>query len=172
MQSVEESPKANIHVDLRREAHKNTKMENFRPRWHTWILVLKVHFNPWQTSNWNKLMIIRKTYLNRWLKDPDSPPQKKPLPNNYRPITSLLMMWKILTTKIREEISYSLTSRGEFPDKHKVYRKGSRDIGKPRYTDLHILKVSKTKLKNLVMAQIDHKKAYDMVPHSWIIHCL
>ena len=26
--------------------------------------------------------------------------------------------------------------------------------------------------KNLAMAWIDYKKAYDMVPHSWIIQCL
>ena len=27
-------------------------------------------------------------------------------------------------------------------------------------------------MTNLSMAWIDHKKAYDMVPHSWILKCL
>ena len=31
---------------------------------------------------------------------------------------------------------------------------------------------SKNRRKNLAMAWIDYKKAYDMVPHSWIINCL
>ena len=26
--------------------------------------------------------------------------------------------------------------------------------------------------KNLAVAWIDYKKAYDMVPHSWIVECL
>ena len=38
--------------------------------------------------------------------------------------------------------------------------------------DLHILNESKTRRKNLAMAWIDDKKAYDMVPQSWILHCL
>ena len=28
------------------------------------------------------------------------------------------------------------------------------------------------KTENLAMAWIDYKKAYDMVPQSWILHCL
>ena len=30
----------------------------------------------------------------------------------------------------------------------------------------------KMRKQNLSMAWIDYKKAYDMVPHSWIIDCL
>ena len=26
--------------------------------------------------------------------------------------------------------------------------------------------------KNLAVAWIDYKKAYDMVPHSWVVECL
>ena len=36
----------------------------------------------------------------------------------------------------------------------------------------HILNVSKTIGNNLAMTWIDHKKAYDMVPYSWIINSL
>ena len=38
--------------------------------------------------------------------------------------------------------------------------------------DQHILDESKTRRKNLAMAWIDYKKAYDMVPHSWVINSL
>ena len=40
-------------------------------------------------------------------------------PNNYRPITYIPMMWKILTAQIREEIYNSLTSRRLFPEEQK-----------------------------------------------------
>ena len=81
-------------------------------------------------------------------------------------------MWKISTAQIREEINYSLTSRGLFPEEHKGYRKGSRGTAELLYIDQHILNESKTRRKNLSMAWIDYKKAYVMVPHSWIINCL
>ena len=48
--------------------------------------------------------------------DPKDPPPKGTTPNNYRPITCLPMMWKILTAQIREEIYASLISRGLYPE--------------------------------------------------------
>ena len=35
-----------------------------------------------------------------------------------------------------------------------------------------ILKKVKSRKKNLAMGWIDYRKAYDMLPHSWIIECL
>ena len=35
-----------------------------------------------------------------------------------------------------------------------------------------MIKVVKSRNKNLVMAWIDYKRTYDMVPHSEIIECL
>ena len=81
-------------------------------------------------------------------------------------------MWKILTAQIREEIYHTLTSRGLFPDEQKEFCKGSRGTAELLYIDKHILDESKTRRKNLAMARIDYKKAYDMVPHSWIINSL
>ena len=75
-------------------------------------------------------------------------------------------MWKILTAQIKEEIYYSLTSRRLFAEEQKECR-----TGELLYTDKHILNESKTIRKNLAMAWIDYKKAYDMVPQSWIINC-
>ena len=43
-------------------------------------------------------------------------PNKGTAPNNYRPITCLQMMWKILTAQIRKEIYYTVTSRRLLPD--------------------------------------------------------
>ena len=76
---------------------------------------------------------------------------------------------EILTAQIREEIYYSLTNDGLFPDEQKGCCKGSRSTAELLYIDQHILNESKTRWKNLTMAWIDYKKTYDMVPHSWII---
>ena len=99
-------------------------------------------------------------------------PSKGTAPNNYRPITCLPMMWKILTAQIREKICDSLTRRGLFPDKQEGCCKGSRGTAELLYIDQHILNESKTRRKNLAMAWVDYKKAYDMVPQSWRLHCL
>ena len=69
-------------------------------------------------------------------------------------------------------IYYSLISRSLFPDEQKGCCKGPRGTAVLLYIDQHILNESRTKRKNLAMAWIDNKKAYDMVPHSWIINSL
>ena len=99
-------------------------------------------------------------------------PSKGTAPNNYRPITCLPMMWKILTAQIREKIYYSLISHRLFPDEQKGCRKGSRGTAELLYVDKHILNESKNRRKNLAMAWLDSKKAYDMVLQSCIINCL
>ena len=38
--------------------------------------------------------------------------------------------------------------------------------------DQHIHKESKKRRKNVAIGWIDIRKPYDMVPQSWIIHCL
>ena len=82
------------------------------------------------------------------------------------------MMWKILTAQIREEIYHSLTRRALFPDEQKGCCKGSSGTAELLYKEKNILDESKTRRKNLAMAWIDYKKAYDMVPHSWKINSL
>ena len=98
-------------------------------------------------------------------------PNKGTAQTIYRPITCLPMMWKILTAQIREQIYYSLTSHGLSPDEQKGCCEGSRGTAGLFYIDQQILNESKTRRKNLAMAWIDYKKAYDMAPHSWIINC-
>ncbi len=66
------------------------------------------------------------------------------------------MILKILTAQ---------TSRRFFPDEQKECRKGSRGTAELLYIDQHVLNESKTRRKNLAMAWIDYKKAYDIVPH-------
>ena len=82
------------------------------------------------------------------------------------------MIWKILMAQIREKIYYSLISCEIFPEEQKRYCKRTRGTEEILYIDQHILNESKTRQKNLAMTCIDYKRAYDMVPQSWILHCL
>ena len=82
-------------------------------------------------------------------------PSKGTDPNNYRCITFLPMMWKILTAQIREGVYYSLTSRELFPDEQKWCRKGSKATAELLYIDQHILNESKNRRKNVAIAWID-----------------
>ena len=177
LEKLEEGPKAKIHTDLLRPTLK--KLSNWKTPGHDCIhdfwfkkftsvhdrLVLEMnkclhtaHVPEWVTKG--RTTLIQKD------------PNKGTAPNNYRPITCLPMMWKILTAQMREEIYHSLTSRRLSPDEQKGCCKGSRGIAELLYLNKHILDESKTKRKNLAMAWIDYKKACDMVPHSWIINSL
>ena len=105
--------------------------------------------------------------MNRCLQDAQVPDritkgkttliQKDPIKvtalNNYRPISCLPVMWKILTAQIRKKNHYSLTNRR----RERMLQRTQRHI---RIT-LPILNVSKTR-------RIDYKKPYDMVPQSLI----
>ena len=53
-----------------------------------------------------------------------------------------------------------------------VTRKRSRGTNDLLYIDRAVIREVKSRKKNLAMAWIDYKKAYDMMPHSWIKECL
>ena len=92
--------------------------------------------------------------------------------SNYRPITYLLVMGKLLTGVISNQIYAHLDQEKLLPEEQKGCRKGSRGTNDLLYIDRTVIKEVKSRNKNLAMAWIDYKKAYDMVPHSQIIECL
>ena len=53
-----------------------------------------------------------------------------------------------------------------FPEEQKGWRKGCRGTAELLSIDQHSLEERKTRRKNLTMAWIDYKKAYDMVLQS------
>ena len=95
---------------------------------------------------------------------------KRNCSNNYRLITSQPMLWKILTAQIREEIYYSLISRGLFLRSRKdvSWERKEQDIN-----NILINTPSRTAKpgEELAMAWINDKKAYGIVQQWWIIHC-
>ena len=63
-------------------------------------------------------------------------------------------------------------SREVVTEEQKGCRKGSRGTNDLLHIDRAVIKEVKSRNKNLAMAWIDYKKAYNMVPHLWIIECL
>ena len=92
--------------------------------------------------------------------------------SNYRPITCLPLMWKLLTGIIAEEIYQHLQEKHLLPDEQKGYRRNSRGTKDQLMIDKMVLRNCKRRMTNLCIAWIDYKKAYDLVPHSWIKRCL
>ena len=92
--------------------------------------------------------------------------------SNYRPLTCLPLMWKLLADVIADQIYAHLDQEKLLPEEQKGCRKGSSGTNDLLYIDRAVIKEVKSRNKNLAMAWIDYKKAYDMVPHSWIIECL
>ena len=119
LEGLEEGPKTEIRIDLlKTNLKKNTNLKTpgndgihgFWFKKSTSIQVrlsLKMnrsiqgaHIYEWMTKE--KTTLIQKV------------PSKGTVRHNYRPITCLPMMWKILTAQIREKVYYLLKTNGLF----------------------------------------------------------
>ena len=60
--------------------------------------------------------------------------------SNYRPITCLLLMWKLLTDVITNRIYAHLDQLKLLPEEQKGRRKGSRETNDLLYIDRAIMK--------------------------------
>ena len=81
--------------------------------------------------------------------------------SNYRPITCLPLMWKLLTDVIADQIYAHLHQDKLLPGEQKGYRKGSRGTVDLLYIDGAVIKEVNSRNKNLAIAWMDYKKAYD-----------
>ena len=77
-----------------------------------------------------------------------------------------------MTGIIAEELYGHLEKEGLFPDEQKGGRRKSRGTKDQLLIDKMIIRNCKRRLTGLGMAWVDYKKAYDMVPHSWIRKCM
>ena len=99
-------------------------------------------------------------------------PAKGKAVSNYRPIACLPLMWKLLTGIFAEKIYDHLHVNDLLPDEQKGCRKRSRGTKDQLLIDKAVLREVRTKKRFLAMAWIDYRKAYDMLPHSWILESL
>ena len=92
--------------------------------------------------------------------------------SNYRPITCLPVMWKLLTGIISERLYNYLDETDTIHDYQKGCRRKCRGTKDQLLIDKMVMMNSKRRKTNRSMAWIDNKKAFNMILHSWLIECL
>ena len=85
---------------------------------------------------------------------------------NFRPITCLPLLWKLLIGILAEELYEHLDQPNILLLEQKGCRKGSRGTKDQLLIDKMIVKNCKKRLTSLAVAWIDYCKSYDIVPHS------
>ena len=90
----------------------------------------------------------------------------------YRPITCLSTMYKILTSIVTERNCNFLDANNILPSEQKRYKKGSYGSKDHLLIDKMLLENSRSRHRNLSTAWIDYRKAFDSVPHTWILKVL
>lgn len=125
-------------------------------------------------------------YINQWLQEPQLLPsfltqgityllpkgQTTNDPSKYRPITCLQTLYKIITACIAKLINNHIETHKILNEEQKGCKKGARGCKEQLIIDQIVLKQACSKQRNLHMCYIDYKKAYDSVPHSWLLRVL
>lgn len=93
-------------------------------------------------------------------------------PANYRPITCLSTLYKIITSVITTKIYTHLDENQIMTEEQKGCRKHSQGCKEQLTIDTIILKQAEHNQRNLHMCYIDYQKAFDSIPHSWLIQVL
>ena len=93
-------------------------------------------------------------------------------PNNYRPITFLPTVYKILTSIVTERAYNFSDNNNILPTEQKGCKRGSYGCKDQLLINTMLLENSCSRRKNLSTAWIDYRKAFDSVPHSWLSRVL
>ena len=91
---------------------------------------------------------------------------------NYRPIACLPTTFKILTPVITDRLYRHLEKEAIMTPEQRGGKKDCYGCKDQLMINNAILENCKKRKKNLSTAWIDYKKAFDSVPHSWILKCL
>lgn len=93
-------------------------------------------------------------------------------PSNYRPITCLSTLYKIITSVITVAIGQHIEANNILTEEQKGCKKGSRGCKEQMVIDSVILKQAEKNKRSLYIAYIDYQKAFDSIPHSWLVETL
>ena len=116
-------------------------------------------------SNLSRLMKSRTVLIKK-------DPAKGNAVGNYQPIACLNLLWKLKTGIIDDKFYQHLESENLLLDEQKGCRHASRNTKDQLLMDKAVIRNCKRRETNLNMAWINFRKAYDMVPHAWIIKAL
>jgi hypothetical protein len=90
-------------------------------------------------------------------------------PSKYRPITCLPTLYKILTACIACQIYLHCENNNLITEEQKGCRKLSQGCKEQLLIDSIVTEQAKHQKHNLDTAYIDYKKAFDSVPHTWLL---
>ena len=93
-------------------------------------------------------------------------------PANYRPITCLTIIYKILTSILASRMMIHLNENNIIPEEQKGGIADCYGCIDQIIINSMVLDDSKQRNKNLSIAWIDYKKAFDSIPHDWLIKSL
>lgn len=93
-------------------------------------------------------------------------------PAKYRPITCLCTLYKLLTSILSNKIYDHLHSNNIMTEEQKGCYKNSQGCKDQVTIDTVVVKQALNKKRNLSMAYIDYKKAFDSTPHSFLLEIL
>ena len=91
---------------------------------------------------------------------------------NYRPITCLSTTYKLLTGIIADRLHDHLTSSHMFPVEQRGCARNTYGTKDHLLLSKALVEDCKKHRKNLSLAWIDYKKAFDSIPHSWLLETL
>ena len=93
-------------------------------------------------------------------------------PSKYRPITCLQTIYKILTACLSETIYSHLTQHNVLKEQQKGCRKHSQGCKEQLTIDAVAMKQASRRKRNIHSMYVDYRKAFDSVPHSWLLFIL
>ncbi|KAL0852568.1 hypothetical protein ABMA27_016997 [Loxostege sticticalis] len=93
-------------------------------------------------------------------------------PSQYRPITCLPTLYKLITSCITIKINSHIEANNILAEEQKGCRQSHKGCKEQLIIDSTVLKHANQHNKNLHLTYIDYKKAFDSVPHSWLIRVL
>jgi hypothetical protein len=91
---------------------------------------------------------------------------------NYRPITCLPTYYKLTTLLLTDRVYAHVTDNPILPVEQKGARRKARGCKDHLLLDKIITEDAKRKRKSVSMMWVDYKKAYDSIPHSWLVRIL
>jgi hypothetical protein len=93
-------------------------------------------------------------------------------PSNYRPITCLSTMWKMMSGIISDKVYDHLIDNNIFPAEQKGSRRNVLGTKDQLLINKNIMNHAHKKKRNLATCWIDYRKAYDSIPHEWLIQIM
>ena len=151
--------------------HKKPGIDKVSNFWLKQLTALHQHYS----NCFNRLLKGNETAPS-WLMEGDTSLIPKTtetqLPKKYRPICCLTTTYKLFTGLIADSI-YDHLSSGNYLEKEQTgCRRSCFGTKDQLLLNKTILEDCRKRQRNLSMAWIDYQKAFDSVPHSWLIQCL